>query len=388
MVKRLIYILLIVFTAILNCSDLHGMPRRIQFSAGHTTEYVYDADGRKLRTVHRTAVPNMSVPLNSTVELDATNTLGKDSTDYVGSFILRQGQLDKYLFDGGYVTFSGATPQFHYYGKDHLGNNRTVVNSNGTVEQVTHYYPFGGLMGESTNGDIQRYKYNGKELDRMNGLDWYDYGARHMDGIRFTTIDPMAEKYYGVSPYVYCKDNPVKYVDPDGKKVRIYKKNQKQVLRYINKLAQGTFAVNKSGYLFLAKPSNSDGFSKTYTESLVRAIENKEKTINIYVDNYYFDKDGNKQDISQKGEGATKEYLDGTISVVISGESYNGLVDKDNNSISDDPEYILAHEIAGHAEPRLNDKGDGKTVNAVEVENIIRKETNAKERREEPNHVQ
>ncbi|MBP3776418.1 MAG: RHS repeat-associated core domain-containing protein, partial [Prevotella sp.] len=70
------------------------MPKRIQFSAGHTTEYLYDADGRKLRTVHRTAVPNMSVPLNQTVELDATNTLGKDSTDYVGSFILRQGQLD------------------------------------------------------------------------------------------------------------------------------------------------------------------------------------------------------------------------------------------------------------------------------------------------------
>lgn len=57
-------------------------------------------------------------------------------------------------------------------------------------------------------------------------------------------------------------------------------------------------------------------------------------------------------------------------------------------TVLNDPEYILAHEIAGHAEPRLNDKGDGKTVNAVEVENIIRKETNAKERREEPNHVQ
>ncbi len=48
------------------------------------------------------------------------------------------------------VTFSGATPQFHYYGKDHLGNNRTVVNSNGTLEQVTHYYPFGGIMGDIT----------------------------------------------------------------------------------------------------------------------------------------------------------------------------------------------------------------------------------------------
>lgn len=224
----------------------------------------------------------------------------------------------------------------------------------------------------------------------MHGLNTYDYGARQYYPIlcRWDRVDPLCEENPEISPYAYCNNNPIKYVDPDGKKVRIYKKNQKQVLRYINKLAQGTFAVNKSGYLFLAKPSNSDGFSKTYTESLVRAIENKEKTINIYVDNYYFDKDGNKQDISQKGEGATKEYLDGTISVVISGESYNGLVDKDNNSISDDPEYILAHEIAGHAEPRLNDKGDGKTVNAVEVENIIRKETNAKERREEPNHVQ
>jgi len=114
------------------------------------------------------------------------------------------------------VTFNGSTPQYHFYLKDHLGNNRVVVNASGTVEQVNHYYPYGGLMGESTNGDIQRYKYNGKELDRMNGLDWYDYGARHMDGFRFTTIDPMAEKYYGVSPYVYCKDNPIKYLDPNG----------------------------------------------------------------------------------------------------------------------------------------------------------------------------
>ena len=199
--------------------DLSGMPRRIQFSAGHTTEYVYDADGRKLRTVHRTAVPNMSVPLNSTVELVATNTLGKDSTDYVGSFILRQGQLDKYLFDGGYVTFSGATPQFHYYGKDHLGNNRTVVNSNGTVEQVTHYYPFGGVFGDvSLNASTQEYKYNGKELDHTHGLDWYDYGARNYDAAlwQWNGVDMLAEKYYHISPYVYCADNPVNNIDIDG----------------------------------------------------------------------------------------------------------------------------------------------------------------------------
>ena len=45
----------------------------------------------------------------------------------------------------------------------------------GEVEQVNHYYPYGGIMAESTNESVQRYKYNGKELDRMHGLDWYEY---------------------------------------------------------------------------------------------------------------------------------------------------------------------------------------------------------------------
>ena len=78
------------------------------------------------------------------------------------------------------------------------------------------------MFGESTGGSVQWYKYNGKEFDRTHGLDWYDYGARFMspDIGRFTTIDPLAEKYYSISPYVYCKNNPVKHFDPDGREVR------------------------------------------------------------------------------------------------------------------------------------------------------------------------
>ena len=74
-------------------------------------------------------------------------------------------------------------------------------------------------MAESTGGDVQRYKYNGKELDRMHGLDWYDFGARHMDGARgqFTTMDPLCEKDYETSPYTYCGDNPMIRVDKDGR---------------------------------------------------------------------------------------------------------------------------------------------------------------------------
>jgi hypothetical protein len=44
----------------------------------------------------------------------------------------------------------------------------------------------------------------------------YDYSARHKDDWRFTTVDPMAEKYYSISPYAYCGNNPLKYIDPTG----------------------------------------------------------------------------------------------------------------------------------------------------------------------------
>ncbi len=137
---------------------------------------------------------------------------------YSGNCIYRNGTLEKILVDGGYITLSGTTPTYHYYLQDHLGNNRVVCNASGTIKQVNHYYPFGGLFGESTGGSTQVYKYNGKEFDRINGLDLYDYGARHMspDIGRFTTIDPKAEKYYNMSPYAYCANNPVNAIDLDG----------------------------------------------------------------------------------------------------------------------------------------------------------------------------
>ena len=138
--------------------------------------------------------------------------------NYSGNMIYENNVLKQILIDGGYIAFSGPAHYYYYYLKDHLGNNRVVVSPSGTPLQVNHYYPFGGLFGESTGNSLQRFRFNGKEFDRTHGLDWYDYGARHMtpDVGRFTTIDPMAEKYYNISPYAYCANNPVKYVDLHG----------------------------------------------------------------------------------------------------------------------------------------------------------------------------
>ena len=108
---------------------------------------------------------------------------------------------------------------FYYYTPDHLGNIREVVNASGTVQQVTYYYPYGAPYAESTAADFQPYKYNGKELDKMHGLNTYDYGARQHDPIlaRWDRIDPLCEKNPDVTPYHFCHNYPVNRVDFDGK---------------------------------------------------------------------------------------------------------------------------------------------------------------------------
>ena len=193
-----------------------NLPKLITFANGGTIRYTYSATGEKLKA-----------------EYTMTSDSIIKTTDYCGNLIYEQGRPKMLLVDGGYVTFNdnansndslsfgegwgGAS--YHYYLTDHLGNNRVVVGENDSIEQVNHYYPYGGLMAESTGGDAQRYKYNGKELDRMHGLDWYDYGARWMSPVlgRFTTPDPKQWDTPQGSSFAYCDNNPIKFVDPDGK---------------------------------------------------------------------------------------------------------------------------------------------------------------------------
>ncbi len=214
--------------------DRFGNPIRITYSNGAYTENVYSASGEKLKTVHSTNVTRQSDPssvfddilnefsLESTEAAASTGVTGTSTTEYRDNLIYRNGKLDMVLLPGGYATVSGSTVTFHYYTQDYLGNNRAVINgSTGAIEQTVAYYPYGGIiadLGNPTGG--QPYKFGGKELITANGLNEYDFGARQYYSAvpGFTKPDPLCENTQWLSPYLYCGNNPVNAIDPDGRR--------------------------------------------------------------------------------------------------------------------------------------------------------------------------
>ena len=186
------------------------------------TEYSYDAKGNKHSVLYTlTAMTNAlpQMPVMQSVDAASANAVnGQKVINYCGN-IIYDGDETIVLNDVGYVKYDkGGNLSFHYYLKDHLGDNRVVMSESGAIEQINDYYPTGALMGSSTNGDVLRYKYNGKELDRLNGLDWYDYGARNYDaalGI-WRSQDNLQEIHPDIGSYVYVYNNPMRMADPDG----------------------------------------------------------------------------------------------------------------------------------------------------------------------------
>ena len=191
----------------------------MDFGGNNRIFYHYTAGGVKLA--------KHTVPATGTAPL----------RHYIGNIVYEGGTLIYILTDEGrLVTDSTGTIGkflYEYNIKDHLGNSRVAfmgTNLGGAIDiiQTTSYYPFGLVMNQmngNTSPDYKKnkYLYNGKEQqdDKMTSesLNWYDYGARFYDPQigRWTTQDPKAEKYFNLSPYNYVTNNPMLFLDPDGR---------------------------------------------------------------------------------------------------------------------------------------------------------------------------
>ncbi|MCJ7935355.1 MAG: RHS repeat-associated core domain-containing protein [Chryseobacterium sp.] len=160
----------------------------------------------------------------------------------------------------GYFDF--VKNKYIYNYTDHLGNVRLSYMNNGSGVEIieeNNYYPF-GLKHEGVNvlagNPAYQYKYNGKELQETG---MYDYGARmYMPDVgRWGVVDPLAEKMTRHSPYNYAFNNPIRFIDPDGRQGTdwVHNRETNQIYWNNNATSQATAGANET-YL---------GKSGTYT---------------------------------------------------------------------------------------------------------------------------
>ncbi|WP_396157338.1 RHS repeat domain-containing protein [Flavobacterium sp.] len=220
-----------------------NLPTQINFGTGDKIEYLYDALGQKK---------------SKKVTQGGIETV----TDYLDGYQYTNEKLNFFPHAEGFVNVSiciecseGNQQKFNYVYNytDHLGNIRVSYSldkiDNGLkILEENHYYPFGlkhtkynsgnkeyvePIIGEAVDPSefgkriVQvsslsridyKYKYNGKEYQDELGLNMYDYGARNYDPAlgRWMNVDPLAETSRRFSPYTYCLNNPVYFIDPDG----------------------------------------------------------------------------------------------------------------------------------------------------------------------------
>jgi len=203
-----------------------NLPDVIQFRNGNQVINSYDATGKKLRTRYYTTMINVNVPVGTIHGDYSTSEASLRLDDYFGNILYENGTsesnhlLTKVLTPEGYIDHSNGN-RYCYYLKDHLGSIREVTSYQGNIGtkiQDTQYYPSGTAFEQSHGVGEQPFKFTGKELITMHGLNWQDYGARWLDNVRmqWTTMDPLCEKEFSISPYTYCVDDPVKHIDTNG----------------------------------------------------------------------------------------------------------------------------------------------------------------------------
>ncbi len=159
-----------------------------------------------------------------------------------------------YVYAGGDRLAKVASWVVSYNLKDHLGSTRTLLSSTGTATANYDYWPYGEVLA-SSGTDSAPFKFTGHERDAESGLDFMQYRTYGSERLRFLQVDPAAEKYPGLSPYVYALNKPLHIIDPDGQIGYNVNRTTGKITRVDDKKGG-----NKVDYFTVGTSNNDGGF--------------------------------------------------------------------------------------------------------------------------------
>jgi RHS repeat-associated protein len=378
--------------------NLLNLPSVVTVPTG-TDTYTYDATGNKLRKV-------------------AVISGVTSNTDYIAGIQYNGSTTDTLNFiqtEEGKAVKQGASYDYVYYLSDNLGNTRITFDTktgSAAQQQADDYYPFGLEINRSTTSPKNEYLYNKKELQEEFAE--YDYGARDYDPVvaRWTSIDPLAEKYRRFTPYNYGADNPIRFIDPDGMEIIGHTKEDAQKEKQdLNKTFSGDkfsklrdlFTLDKSGTKFnsisadalktavaglgdndkalanvVASTINSKSVHEVEFVSPGGNVSEKGTEAIRKFDNKMGDNPDMKPGDILVGDKTQLSYEDmqkpqfggGALTVGTRNGSYSVI---DDGEEPDDEAITSGHEIFGHGIPTAQGAPrDANNTNAIQTENLIR----------------
>jgi len=393
-----------------------NLPQSITKDGNNNVTYYYDAMGTKLKQV---AVSS-----------------GTTTTRYYFDGIEYQGNaLDLIHMDEGVINYNSGAFIYEYFIKDHLGNTRIALksgtNNSPVLTQTNDYYPFGLSFSSNTTFEFtNKYLYNGKELQDVNldgsSLGWYDYQARMYDPAlgRFHSLDPKAYMYFSITPYNYVSNNPIAFIDPDGKVIKgVNKDDAQKTQEDLNKIFESEKFEQFRSLLTLDKKGKT--FNSIDADALTAALdgadlsEDEQALVDMVVNTInsedvhlveFADKDENISSTGQSimsgalpkalvgpvvaangglpasiisafgGSGVTTPTKNGTYSLLIEGldatKSGSDYLNSTSGTYVNNPGGRAAttgHEIFGHGRSLAVGRTDASSqhVDAIKTENLI-----------------
>lgn len=317
-----------------------NLPDSICFSGGNTLQISYLSDGRRLRTTSKTYRTALAIPLDNVLILSDPSAVHEEIQD--GNLLFRDGCLSELRIPGGYISLRNDTTKRshvkpYYYIKDYWGSVRaTCDGETGDILQSLEYFPSAAIFRRSGYG-FQNRRFCGKEELAMHGFDMYDSQARlqYTRIPRFSTMDPLMERYYHLSPYTYCANNPIKYVDPDGRKIVI----GNIMGRIAAFFGVDNFESQVQNQLEQLKETDKD------IKDMIDKMENSELTVKIVPTN-------NRKETYRNA--TEKNYPNAEVK---QGSTIYYNMNSKSNHLGSRPAIIgLAHEL-GHADDFINGRG-------------------------------